>query len=101
MVRINNLSPNPQVEIFAKLEAANPMGSVKDRIALRMIKRAEEKGELTSDKTILEANLRMNEVHQEDYQKEERETSDSYTGMASQSISLLWVRTRGIEVAER
>jgi cysteine synthase len=55
MVRINRLSPNPKVEIYAKLEGVNPMGSMKDRVALRMIKRAEEEGELTSNQTILEA----------------------------------------------
>jgi cysteine synthase B len=55
MVRINSMSPNPKVEIYAKLEGVNPMGSMKDRVALRMIKRAEEEGELTSNKTILEA----------------------------------------------
>ena len=37
-----------------KLEGVNPTGSVKDRIALAMIKAAEESGELTPDKTILE-----------------------------------------------
>jgi cysteine synthase B len=55
MVRINKMNPNPHVEIYAKLEGFNPMGSLKDRIALRMIERAEEEGELTKDKTILEA----------------------------------------------
>ena len=55
MVRINNMSPNPNVEIYAKLEGFNPMGSVKDRIALRMIRRAEDEGVLTRSKIILEA----------------------------------------------
>ncbi len=55
MVRINKMSPNPNVEILAKLEGFNPMGSVKDRIALRMIRRAENEGELTKSKIILEA----------------------------------------------
>jgi len=55
MVRINNMSPNPKVEIYAKLEGVNPMGSMKDRIALRMINRAEEEGLLTKNQTILEA----------------------------------------------
>lgn len=55
MVRINKMSPNPNVEIFAKLEGFNPMGSVKDRIALRMIRRAEDEGVLTRRKVILEA----------------------------------------------
>ena len=55
MVRINNMNPNPNVEIYAKLEWFNPMGSVKDRIALQMIRRAENKGVLTKEKMILEA----------------------------------------------
>jgi cysteine synthase B len=55
MVKINKMNPNPHVEIYAKLEGFNPMGSLKDRIALRMIEKAEEEGKLTKDKTILEA----------------------------------------------
>jgi len=55
MVRINKLNPNPNVEIYAKLEWFNPMGSLKDRIALRMIEKAEEEGKLTKGKIILEA----------------------------------------------
>ncbi len=55
MVRINNVNPNPNVEIYAKLEWFNPMGSLKDRIALRMIEKAEKEGKLTKDKIILEA----------------------------------------------
>ncbi len=44
----------PRVRIFGKLEGANPGGSVKDRPAYFMIKRAEESGELTQGKIILE-----------------------------------------------
>jgi len=55
MIRINRMNPNPNVEIYAKLEGFNPMGSLKDRIALPMIQKAEEGGKLTKDKTILEA----------------------------------------------
>ena len=54
MVELLRLSPNPQVRIFAKLEGQNPTGSVKDRIALKMIERAEADGELSSGRTILE-----------------------------------------------
>jgi len=43
------------VEIYAKLESYNPGGSVKDRPALRMIEEAEESGELTKDKVILDS----------------------------------------------
>ncbi|HOF74814.1 MAG TPA: pyridoxal-phosphate dependent enzyme, partial [Syntrophales bacterium] len=55
LVEIRKLNPNPGVRIFAKLESFNPGGSVKDRPSLYMIKRAEERGELTRDKVILEA----------------------------------------------
>jgi cysteine synthase B len=44
----------PGVRILAKLEGNNPGGSVKDRPAYYMIKQAEESGELTPEKTILE-----------------------------------------------
>ncbi|HEX9682755.1 MAG TPA: cysteine synthase [Acidimicrobiales bacterium] len=54
MVDVSRLSPNPAVKISAKLEGQNPGGSVKDRIALNMILRAEEAGELHEGQTILE-----------------------------------------------
>jgi len=54
MVRIRNLNPNPRVRIYAKLEGHNPTGSIKDRIALKMIEQAEREGALTPGKTILE-----------------------------------------------
>lgn len=54
MVKINTLSPNPNVSIFAKLEGFNPTGSIKDRIALKMIEDAERKGLLKPGKTIIE-----------------------------------------------
>ncbi len=55
MVPIRVLNPNPAVEIYAKLEKANPGGSVKDRIALWMVEEGERSGQLTKGKTILEA----------------------------------------------
>lgn len=55
MVRINNLINKPGVEIFAKLEGFNPTGSIKDRIALKMIEQAEAEGRLQKGKTIIEA----------------------------------------------
>jgi cysteinyl-tRNA synthetase len=55
LVRFCRICPNPEVEIWAKLECANPGGSVKDRIAKSMIEAAEASGDLTRDKTILEA----------------------------------------------
>jgi S-sulfo-L-cysteine synthase (O-acetyl-L-serine-dependent) len=54
MVRITRLCPNPKVTIWAKLEGFNPTGSIKDRIALKMIEQAEHEGSLTHDKIILE-----------------------------------------------
>ncbi len=55
LVEIHKLNPSRGVKIYAKLESFNPGGSVKDRTALYMIERAEERGELTPAKTILEA----------------------------------------------
>lgn len=54
MVELKNLSPKEGVHIFAKLEGQNPTGSVKDRIALRMIEAAERDGEISPARTILE-----------------------------------------------
>lgn len=54
MVRINRLCPNPKVNIFAKLEGFNPTGSIKDRIALRMVETAEREGRLHKGHTIIE-----------------------------------------------
>ena len=55
LVELRNVSPNPRVRIFAKLEGQNPGGSLKDRIAHYMIKAAEQSGELTPERIILEA----------------------------------------------
>jgi cysteine synthase len=55
LVELRNVSPNPRVRIFAKLEGQNPGGSLKDRIAHYMIKAAEQSGKLTPDRIILEA----------------------------------------------
>jgi cysteine synthase B len=56
LIELTNLnSKKPQVRVFGKLEGSNPGGSVKDRPAYYMIKKAEESGELTPGKTILEA----------------------------------------------
>ena len=54
MVRINKLNPNPDVNIFAKLEGFNPSGSIKDRIAVKMISDAEKDGRLKPGQTIIE-----------------------------------------------
>jgi len=55
LVKLKRLNPNPDVEIWVKLEKFNPGGSVKDRPALRMIMDAVKRGELTKDKTIIDA----------------------------------------------
>ncbi|MGD9077363.1 MAG: cysteine--tRNA ligase [Desulfobacteraceae bacterium] len=55
LVPIKQLNSNSNVQILAKLESFNPGGSVKDRPALAMIEEAEKRGELTSEKIILEA----------------------------------------------
>jgi len=54
MVRINRLCTKPGVNIFAKLEGFNPTGSIKDRIALRMVESAEHAGLLRKGLTIIE-----------------------------------------------
>lgn len=54
MVRINNINTNQSVKLYAKLEGFNPTGSIKDRIALKMIEQAEMDGTLTKDKIIIE-----------------------------------------------
>ena len=54
VVELKRLNTNPRVRLLAKLEGNNPGGSVKDRAALYMIRKAEESGELTKDKIILE-----------------------------------------------
>ena len=54
LAELVGLNGNPKVKILGKLEGNNPGGSVKDRPAYYMIKKAEESGELTKDKIILE-----------------------------------------------
>ena len=53
-VDVSQLSPNPDVRLVAKLESANPTGSVKDRIAKAMVLDAEADGTLAPGKRILE-----------------------------------------------
>ena len=55
LIPLRKLSPNPRVTLWAKLELANPSGSLKDRIALHMIEEAEQRGELRPGMTIIEA----------------------------------------------
>jgi cysteine synthase A len=54
VVKINNLGPKG-VNIYVKVESFNPMGSVKDRLALGVIEDAEARGELKPGQTVIEA----------------------------------------------
>ncbi|MFC8128722.1 cystathionine beta-synthase [Streptomyces sp. NPDC057302] len=54
LVRLNNVTTGIQATVLAKVEYFNPGGSVKDRIALRMIEAAEQSGELQPGGTIVE-----------------------------------------------
>ena len=54
LVGLPTFGPGSDVKILAKLEGHNPTGSMKDRIALRMIQEAEASGALTPDKIVLE-----------------------------------------------
>jgi cysteine synthase B len=55
LVELTHLSPKPGVRLFAKLEYANPTGSVKDRIVYHMLVHAEEDGRIHPGDTIVEA----------------------------------------------
>ncbi|MFN2357658.1 MAG: pyridoxal-phosphate dependent enzyme, partial [Desulfotignum sp.] len=55
VVEIRQMNPVPGVKIFAKLEYMNPGGSIKDRAALYMINAGEASGQLTKEKTVIEA----------------------------------------------
>src|SRR6476619_3463295 len=54
VVKINRAGPS-NVTLYVKIEAFNPMGSVKDRLALGVIEDAERRGELRPGQTIVEA----------------------------------------------
>lgn len=54
VIRLNRLAPK-RVNIYVKVESFNPMGSVKDRLALGVIEDAERRGELKPGQTIVEA----------------------------------------------
>lgn len=54
VVRLNALAPDG-INLFVKVEAFNPMGSVKDRLALGVIEHAEQTGELKPGQTVVEA----------------------------------------------
>ncbi len=54
LVELSRISPNPDVRILAKLESANPTGSIKDRTALSLIEDAERRGLIAPGDTIME-----------------------------------------------
>jgi [CysO sulfur-carrier protein]-thiocarboxylate-dependent cysteine synthase len=54
LVQLPRLAPKPSVRLYAKLESQNPSGSIKDRVALAMIKTAEASGELEPGRELLE-----------------------------------------------
>jgi [CysO sulfur-carrier protein]-thiocarboxylate-dependent cysteine synthase len=54
LVELPRLSPRPEVRLYAKLEGANPTGSIKDRVALAMVEAAEASGELEPGRSLLE-----------------------------------------------
>src|ERR1700749_3636650 len=54
VVKINKLGP-PGINLYVKIEAFNPLGSVKDRLALGVIEDAEKRGELKPGQTVVEA----------------------------------------------
>jgi [CysO sulfur-carrier protein]-thiocarboxylate-dependent cysteine synthase len=54
LVELRRLAPKPTVRLYAKLEAQNPTGSIKDRVALAMIEAAEASGDLEPGRALLE-----------------------------------------------
>lgn len=54
LVELPRITPNPSVRIMAKLESANPTGSIKDRTALSLIEDAERRGLIRPGDTIME-----------------------------------------------
>src|SRR6266436_3866930 len=54
VVKINRLAP-PDMNLYVKIEAFNPLGSVKDRLALGVIEAAEQSGQLKPGQTVIEA----------------------------------------------
>jgi cysteine synthase B len=54
LVELPRLAPKPAVRLYAKLEGANPTGSIKDRVALAMVEAAEAAGELEPGRALLE-----------------------------------------------
>lgn len=55
LVRVQRINPNPKSQVLLKLEGNNPAGSVKDRPAMAMISRAEQRGEIQTGDCLIEA----------------------------------------------
>ena len=55
LVRLNNIVEPGMAQVFAKMENLNPTGSVKDRMAVNMVKRAEAEGLLNPGSTLVES----------------------------------------------
>ena len=55
IVKLQRLSPKPDVNVYVKLESENPGGSVKDRLAYGVIEWAEHHGHLQPGQTVIEA----------------------------------------------
>ena len=55
LVRLNNIIEPGMARVFAKMESLNPTGSVKDRMAVHMVRRAEEAGLLKPGGTLVES----------------------------------------------
>ena len=54
MVKLKKISKDIPAEVWAKIEYMNPSGSIKDRIALKMLGEAEKRGQINKDTTIVE-----------------------------------------------
>ena len=54
LIRLNNISPDSKAKLYGKLESANPLSSVKDRIGKAMIESAEASGQIRADTVIVE-----------------------------------------------
>src|SRR5688500_19499036 len=67
VVRIGKLAP-PGAELYVKMEAFNPLGSVKDRLAVGVIEDAERTGKLKPGQTVIEATSGRSEEHTSELQ---------------------------------
>ncbi len=54
LLKLNRIVPEDAADVYVKMEFFNPAGSIKDRIALAMIEKAEAEGKLKPDDTIIE-----------------------------------------------